>query len=210
MMITKPAFFFDASRCTGCKTCLIACRDKNNWSPGVRWRRVAEYGGGDWSLAPDGTMSQSVFGYYLSIGCNHCDNPLCAAACPTTAMAADENGIVSVDPAKCVGCRYCLWACPYSAPQYDRTLGRVTKCDFCRDLLEQGRPPACAAACPTRALDYGNYDDLLAVHGPGADFAPLPDRSLTEPRLICLAPTQPRPAGSSSGKIANPEEVRDV
>ena len=104
-MYKRPAFHIDTSRCTGCKTCMVACMDKHDLPEGVLWRRVTEYVGGEWTARPDGTYTQNIFGYYLSIGCNHCQNPICVRSCPTTAMHKGKDGIVSVDHAKCVGCR---------------------------------------------------------------------------------------------------------
>ena len=149
--------------------------------------------------------------FQLSLSCNHCENPVCAEACPTQAMHKDENGIVSVDPDRCVGCRYCEWNCPYGAPQFDPERKKMTKCDFCRDYLEQGLPPSCVAACPCRALDYGEYDELLKRYGEQAAIAPLPGPELTRPHFICAPNRHSKPQGSTEGlrgkRISNPEEV---
>lgn len=209
-MIANPAFFLDLQRCTGCKTCVIACRDKNDLRPGIRWRRVVEFCGGNWQRRTDGTLVQDVFAYYVSMSCNHCQVPICVASCPTTAMHQDADGIVLVDPAKCVGCRYCQWVCPYSAPQYDETAGQVSKCDFCQDDLQQDLPPACVAACPTRALHFGNYEELAEKHGPEALMAPLPPRELTQPSLILEPHRDAQPLDRQRGRIVNPEEVKDA
>lgn len=206
-MFKRPAFHLDGSLCTGCKTCMVACMDKHDLPMGVLWRRVTEYAGGDWVRRADGAYTQNVFAYYLSISCNHCQNPICIRSCPTTAMHKDEYGIVSVDPDKCVGCRYCEWACPYSAPQYDADRGKMTKCDFCTDYLQQGKPPACVAACPNRALDFGEYEDMVAKYGNAQVIAPLPDPAITQPNLIVTPGRHAQPAGSHAGKIRNPEEV---
>jgi anaerobic dimethyl sulfoxide reductase subunit B len=205
-MLSKPAFLIDTRLCTGCKTCMIACMDKHDLEEGVLWRRVVEYTGGDWTATPDGYRN-NVFAYYISVACNHCENPICVTVCPTTAMNKDANGIVSVDPDKCVGCRYCSWACPYSAPQYSKKLGRVTKCDFCKDELQQDRPPACVAACPTRALHFGELEELRARCGNETAIAPLPDPSVTKPALFVIPHRNARPIGSKLGGKANPEEV---
>lgn len=109
-MLKRPAFHIDIDICTGCKTCMVACMDKNDLPVNILFRRVTEYTGGEWVTNPDGTCEQNVFAYYVSISCNHCENPICIRSCPTTAMHKDENGIVSVDYDKCVGCRYCEWS----------------------------------------------------------------------------------------------------
>jgi len=208
--LKRPAFFLDSQTCTGCKTCMVACKDKNNLPLGVRWRRVVEFAGGQWIRLPDGTFQQNVFAYYLSVSCNHCQDPICVQSCPTTAMNQDEQGIVSVDPQKCVGCRYCEWACPYSAPQFNPVLGQMTKCDFCRDDLAIGGAPACVAACPTRALQFGDYDELATLYDSKTVFAPLPARDLTQPCFLLCIPKDAKPELTVDGGIANPEEVRNA
>jgi anaerobic dimethyl sulfoxide reductase subunit B (iron-sulfur subunit) len=191
---------------------MVACKDKNDLPAGVRWRRVYEYSGGEWMVEPDGTFRQDVFAYYLSVSCNHCDRPICVEVCPTTAMNQGKDGIVTVEQAKCVGCRYCEWACPYGAPQYHVERGVMTKCDFCKDELQSAGVPACVAACPTRALSFGEFekperDPETVGH---RAIAPLPDRELTDPRALFKAHKKSRPSGSTMGQIANPEENKDV
>ena len=209
-MFKKPAFFLDVQTCTGCKTCMIACKDKNGLSIGVRWRRVVEFAGGDWIRLADGTFSQNVFAYYISVSCNHCRDPICVQSCPSTAMNQDEHGIVSVDLQKCLGCRYCEWACPYSAPQFDEDLGQMTKCDFCREELESGGVPSCVAGCPTRALQFGEYEELAARHGPSLSMAPMPPPALTEPNFILTSHRDAKPGQTRTGALCNPEEVKDA
>jgi anaerobic dimethyl sulfoxide reductase subunit B len=208
----KPAFCIDTQTCIGCKTCMVACKDKNDLPEGVRWRRVYEYTGGEWFPGADGTFRQDVFAYYLSVSCNHCERPICVEVCPTTAMAQGEKGIITVDQTTCVGCRYCEWACPYGAPQYLLKKGVMSKCDFCQDELKEGRPPACVAACPTRALTLVEVDEErhdLSLFAKGV-FAPLPDHGLTEPRSSFAPHKKSRPAGSRAGSIANLEENKDA
>jgi len=209
-MLKRPAFFLDTQICTGCKTCMIACKDKHNLPMGVRWRRVVEFAGGDWTRESDETFRQNVFAYYISVSCNHCQDPICVHTCPSKAMNQDNHGIVSVNSDICVGCRYCEWACPYSAPQFDASLGQMTKCDFCREELEQGGVPSCVAACPTRALQFGEYDQLAARYESGLLMAPLPATELTEPNLILESHRNAQPAQVRTGAICNPEEVKDA
>lgn len=209
-MPKRPAFYLDTQICIGCKTCMVSCKDKNDLESGVRWRRVVEYTGGEWRPMPDGTFSQNVFSYYISVSCNHCSEPICVEVCPTTAMNQDEHGIVSIDSVKCMGCRYCQWACPYSAPQYHTGSGRMSKCDLCRDELKEGRVPTCVAACPTRALIFGEFDELKQ-DSPGLEtIAPLPDNELTAPSAIFKPHKMSRAVNRSAGHIANPEEIKDA
>ena len=228
------AFTFDASACTGCKACQIACKDKNNLPVGVLWRRVYEVSGGSWTNVGAGSScpgvgeptpypvwETDVFAYNLSIACNHCVHPKCAGVCPTDAYVQREDGIVYIDTTKCMGCGYCSWACPYSAPRYNPELRHMTKCNFCVDNLDAGLPPACVAACPMRVLDFVTVDDgkwtmengqrSMVYHplwnSPATEHPfPLPERSRTEPHLA----VQPHTGmGNNLEKaISNWEEIK--
>ncbi len=206
----NPAFYFNADTCVGCKACTIACKDKHNTPDGVSWRRVNEFSGGEWIKNGDG-YDQNVFAYYISISCNHCENPACAEGCPTKAHHKGEDGIVRIDEDKCVACHYCQWNCPYDAPQFNEEKKVMTKCDCCSDNLAKGEPPACVAACPCRSLDFGEYEDLKAKYGEFATIAPLPPSSKTNPHLIVEPNRMSKPQGSKMGirgfRISNPEEV---
>ena len=103
-MTTQYGFFIDSSRCTGCKTCELACKDFKDLGPEVSFRRIYEYAGGDWQ-EDNGVWHQNVFAYYLSISCNHCDDPACTKVCPSGAMHKREDGFVVVDEDVCIGCR---------------------------------------------------------------------------------------------------------
>lgn len=206
-MAKQYAFYFNSNLCTGCKACQVACKDKWDLNVGVTWRRVAEYSGGEWTPNPDGTYTHNVVGYYVSVACNHCQNPLCVENCPTTAMHKNEDGIVMIDTEQCIGCRYCEWACPYSAPQFDEERGVMTKCNFCYDALAVGEPPSCVAACPTRALMFGEREELEATYGTVHAVAPLPPEDITDPSLIITPHRDAAPAGTNAGVLANPEEL---
>lgn len=199
-------FGFDQSLCTGCKACQIACKDKHDLPVGVTWRRVVEYSGGTWQKSGE-TYTPNVFTYYTSISCNHCNDPICVKVCPTTAMTIREDGTVYVDGEKCVGCRYCEWACPYSAPQFDAGTGHMTKCDGCGDYRQAGLTPACVTACPSRALAWGEVEELKKRLGPGAHVAPLPDPSITRPNLVLRPHRDAQAHDAGTGAIANPEEI---
>ncbi|EHC84854.1 Anaerobic dimethyl sulfoxide reductase chain B [Salmonella enterica subsp. enterica serovar Uganda str. R8-3404] len=111
-------FYVDSSRCSGCKTCQVSCKDNKDLDVGPKLRRVYEYGGGSWVKEGE-SWHHDTFTYYLSIACNHCDEPVCVSGCPTGAMhKRKEDGLVVVDDSVCVGCRYCEMRCPYGAPHY--------------------------------------------------------------------------------------------
>jgi len=203
------AFHFDSTYCSGCKACQAACKDKNQLPVGVLWRRVVEVSGGEWQRH-GGAWNNTVFAYNLSISCNHCVHPKCAGVCPVDAYNVRDDGIVILDPSKCVGCGYCAWACPYGAPQYNPQAGHMTKCDFCLDQLEQGLPPVCVAACPLRVLDYGGdtVEQGVALWAVSPEEHPftLPVYSHTQPRLAI----QPHPAMkvAEEKSVANLEEIQ--
>lgn len=199
-------FYFDQSACTGCKACQIACGDKHDLPIGVNWRRVVEYSGGSWQIEGN-TVTPNIFTYYTSISCNHCANPVCMQVCPTTAMSLRDDGTVYVDESKCVGCRYCEWACPYSAPQFNAATGHMTKCDLCYDYRSTGQDPACVSACPSRALDFGPIDELRETYGDEAGLAPLPDPTITQPHLVITPHRDAQAWDAGTGQIANPKEI---
>ena len=200
-------FYFDSERCTGCKTCELACKDYKDLGTDVNFRRIYEYTGGNWSQLADGCWHQDVFAYYMSIFCNHCENPACTAVCPTGAMHKNEDGFVIVNEEICIGCRYCHMACPYDAPQYDDQKGHMTKCDGCYSRVKAGQKPICVDACPLRALDFAPIDELRAKYGEQASIAPLPPAEITHPNLVVKPNKNARPSGDTTGFLGNPREV---
>jgi Fe-S-cluster-containing dehydrogenase component len=168
-------FLLDLNRCTGCHACMLACINENGLGAEKSWRQVFTY---------NVQRRAGVSRFHLSLGCLHCSEPACMRGCPASAYARDPaTGAVLVDASRCLGCRYCSWICPFDAPRYDETEGTMSKCTFCNDRLQEGRPPACAALCPTGALQYAELQDaagLAAVAGfpetgigPAIRFAPL-------------------------------------
>jgi anaerobic dimethyl sulfoxide reductase subunit B (iron-sulfur subunit) len=209
-MATKKqlAFYVNLADCTGCKACQLACKDKNDLPLGVRWRRILEYSGGTWRQQGEQTVPVNVFTYYLSAACMHCERPPCAEVCPTGAITKrEEDGVVLLDAEKCIGCRYCQWACPYGAVAFNQEKGLMTKCNFCVDLLAKGERPACVDACPFRAIDFGTLEELRARHGSLADPAPLPSASLTGPAVVFTPHRNTEPWNGATGEVTNVEEV---
>lgn len=203
----QQAFFFDGSRCTGCKTCMFACKDFNDLSRGESYRKVYECVGGTTQDDGDGFVT-TCFCYSVSLACNHCIKPICVEVCPTEAMHKDsETGLVSVDVRKCVGCGYCHLSCPYDAPQVNRSKGHSVKCDGCLARVLLGEKPICVESCPSRALDFGLVENIAKL-GDRASVAPLPDPERTMPCLFIKTSGDMRSFSAEDVEIANVSEVR--
>lgn len=170
--MTRHAFLFDLNRCTGCQACAIACGTENY--PGrfgagaLNWRQV---------LIANEERAPGWPSYALSLACNHCEEPACASACPAGAYEQDAaTGAVLVHGDRCIGCRYCTWACPYDAPRFSPRTRTIEKCTFCNHRLTAGLAPACVTACPTDALKIGAPDGngpARALEVPGFVATPL-------------------------------------
>lgn len=200
-------FYFDSSKCTGCKTCQMSCKDFKDLDTDRNFRRVYEYVGGNWT-EQDGAFRQDVFAYYLSINCNHCDDPACVNVCPSGAMhKRQEDGFVVVNEDVCIGCKTCAMACPYGAPQYSEEKGHMTKCDGCYERVAQGLNPVCVDSCPLRALDFGPIEELRKKYGDNANCVPLPDSSITKPNLIVKLNPNAKLSNDRDGFLQNPREV---
>ena len=206
-MTEQYGFHIDSAKCTGCKTCQLACKDYKDLPIDVNFRRVYEYTGGTWQANGE-TWTNDVFAYYLSISCNHCEDPACTRVCPTGAMhKRDQDGLVAVNEDICIGCKSCRMACPYDAPQYDPRKGVMTKCNGCYERLAEGMKPICVESCPLRALDFGPIEELRAKYGVLAAVAPLPEATFTKPSIVITPNPNARPTGDRAGFLGNPTEV---
>lgn len=202
-MSARLGFRVDLSGCTGCKACQVACKDKNDLKEGILWRRVVEVEAGGWARRGEAWIDTTCT-YFVSVACMHCDVPICVEVCPTKAMQQREDGVVFIDAERCIGCRYCAWACPYAAPQFDADARVMTKCDLCRDHLDVGRAPACVEACPMRVLTLEALPDT--DDGTRATF-PLPPAGLTRPRTSLPPHRDVARAARDTPTIANEEEL---
>ncbi len=206
--MSQFAFHLDMSRCTGCKTCVVACKDAYDLDVGVAFRRVYEAVGGTTTKDEMGCAHTDCFVYYLSLSCNHCADPVCVEVCPTQAMHKDpDTGLVSVDVEKCIGCGYCHLSCPYSAPKVDATKGHSVKCDGCAARVLAGEAPICVLACPARALSFGEVEDMRKK-GEVADVAPLPSAAHTLPNFFITPCQDARPSDSDEVAVGNIAEVQ--
>jgi Fe-S-cluster-containing dehydrogenase component/DMSO reductase anchor subunit len=169
--MTRLAFVFDQRRCTGCHACRLACTIENGLPFPESWRQVVSF---------NPRHDPALPAFHLSLACNHCAEPACMHACPARAYCRDPaTGAVLIDESKCIGCRYCTWACPYDAPRYNARRGVVTKCTFCVERLHDGSVPACADYCPTGALTVARCEETdLTTSGAG-----FPDGSVLRPAV---------------------------
>lgn len=196
-------FFVNTDICTGCKACMTSCFDRNNLEVPQKFRKVFEFGGGEWKADDAGAFTATAFTYYVSMTCGHCENPACVANCPTGAMQKDpETGIVNNDKEKCIGCMTCEKSCPYGHPvQLDDGLSH--KCVLCSDENPEGTPdPTCAKACPVRALEFGTLSELRERHPEGVSaLGELTDE--TGPAVVFA----PHRDAAKGGVLRNPQEV---
>ena len=162
------AFYFDQTRCTGCYTCVVACKDWHDVPAGpASWIRVITIERGKYP---------EPFVAYLVSPCYHCGEPACVPACPVNAISKrEQDGIVVFDEETCLGrdsCQLCLEACPYDAPQFGAEgNAKVQKCDLCIERWAEGKKPICVDACPMRALDAGPIDEMRAKYGEAKEAA---------------------------------------
>jgi Fe-S-cluster-containing dehydrogenase component/DMSO reductase anchor subunit len=160
----RKGFIFSYELCVGCKACSAACMLENGWS--FRSRNIYSVNGGCFKSGPV---------INLSMACNHCDDPACLKGCPSGAFIKDStSGTILIDPDKCLGCRYCIWNCPYDAPKLNTSSGIIEKCHFCHHRLAEGIEPACSSSCPTGALSFGEIEETIDLH----KYSWMPEKNL--------------------------------
>lgn len=174
----KFVMVIDLAKCDGCKKCTEACQKMHFTPPDREWIKVFKM-----------QDAESTTPYWFPKPCFQCDNPPCTKVCPVDATFKRQDGIVLIDNERCIGCRFCMAACPYSTrffnwerPQeppevqnvpyspeqsYPRRVGTVEKCDFCPHMIRQGKMPACVSSCPMNAIYFGDQNEDAVTNATG-------------------------------------------
>jgi formate dehydrogenase iron-sulfur subunit len=165
------ALLIDVTRCTGCRGCQVACKQWNELpgektSVSTSWTNPKELSAYTWTHVDFREVPNAAGGFswnFVHKRCFHCLEPACVSACPVGALQKTEEGPVVYDASRCIGCRYCMVACPFEIPKFtwDSAQPVIAKCTFCADRLADGQEPACAKSCPTDAIQFGERDDLI-------------------------------------------------
>jgi len=158
------AVLVDTSKCVGCWWCYAACKHAHNLPETIKPdpQNPPELSSDVWTTLNTGKIDNEWF--FAKRQCMHCEFPACVNACPVGALEKTDAGPVVYDERKCIGCRYCMVACPFGVPsfEWEDPIPWIRKCDFCADQLAEGLEPACVSACPMGALKFGEREDLLA------------------------------------------------
>ncbi len=149
--MARYAMVIDLDKCVACQACTVACNSE--WEVPIGHSRTQVRFAG-----PAGTFPRLLASPYIA-QCNHCDHPACVEPCPTGATYQREDGIVAVNRDLCIGCGFCVEACPYDARYLNPVTNKVDKCDFCAARLDKGLQPACVTTCTAAAKFFGDLED---------------------------------------------------
>lgn len=165
------AMLIDVSKCMACRGCQVACKQWNdlpaekthNWGS---YQNPPHLSAKTWTLIQFSEVEEGdkLYWAFLKQQCMHCLHPACVSACPVSALQKTEEGPVVYHANRCIGCRYCMLACPFGVPRFEweKPLPLIRKCTFCADRLAEGLQPACAKTCPAGAITFGERDTLIA------------------------------------------------
>lgn len=178
--MAQRGWLIDLGRCIGCHSCTVACKAENNTAPllppllfkggNLQRPRHLSY---RWVIVQEGGTYPNFWRTFVTSACNHCKEPACMKSCPVDAISKRApDGIVLIDQEKCIGCRYCVWACPYGAPQWNDATQKVEKCTMCVSRIDKGLQPACATTCVGKALTYvADFDSAKSGENAPDGFA---------------------------------------
>jgi formate dehydrogenase iron-sulfur subunit len=156
MAIKRKGLLIDITRCIGCNACSENCKEVNDLPPKIDDRLAQD----TWTMVED-----KGEGRYVRQLCRHCEDPACVSVCPVAAIRKTENGPVIYKKDVCLGCRYCMMACPFGVPTFEwhSYNPRIRKCTLCATRIEEGQSTGCTDACPTEATVFGNRDELISI-----------------------------------------------
>jgi formate dehydrogenase iron-sulfur subunit len=146
---------FDSSKCIGCRQCVQACKDWNDHERSELYEFSAE----NW-ITMEPPLLEGTSPIWARNSCMHCEYPICAAVCPVEAITKYDEGPVVIDQNKCIGCEYCINACPWEVISLDAINRKASKCTMCGDRIAENKTPFCVQACPVEALEFGFADEM--------------------------------------------------
>lgn len=161
------SMLYDSVKCVGCRACQVACKTRAKLPPELdptgMYEAPKDLSAYTWTLIK--LFQDESETSFVKQQCMHCIDPACVSVCPVGALEKLPSGPVIYHSERCIGCRYCMAACPFNIPksQWDKPLPYIQKCDFCADRQAEGLPPACGEACPTGALIYGTRQQMMDI-----------------------------------------------
>jgi formate dehydrogenase iron-sulfur subunit len=169
--LSKVAKLFDATKCNGCKACQVSCSEWNDLRAPIgsfqgSYQNPMDLSSECWTLMKYNEVEQDkkLQWNFTHSACMHCEDPACLTACSTKgAIVQRANGVVDIDSDKCIGCGYCVTACPFDIPRLDPIDQKAYKCTMCSDRIQVGQEPSCVKSCITGALKYGTREDMLFI-----------------------------------------------
>ncbi len=176
-MPKQMGFLINLKRCISCHSCEFACSNEHNLNESGNRKLVK--------------ISNPIIFAYLSLACNHCENPECIRVCPQKCYSKRRDGIVVNNPLNCNACKSCINACPYNAPKYNPYTNKVNKCNFCLDRLLKGKDPICVSSCSQQALKIIDLSNISSKDYQRPHHV-IPSVRLTNPSVRFILPDKPR------------------